>query len=40
LRDFKSNQSQYIATFNAILDSYLNIAHAVQALDEIWLYCI
>lgn len=40
LVSFKSNQNAFISIYNLILDSYIRIRFAFQALDEVWLFLL
>lgn len=37
---YKSNQNAFISVYNLILDSYIRIRFAFQALDELWLFLL
>lgn len=37
---FERNKNAYISIYNLILDNYIRVRFAFQALDEVWLYLL
>lgn len=40
LISFANNQEAYIRVFNHVLDSYIRVRSAFQAMDELWIFLL